>query len=99
MSLGFAKFQVGAEAEAVCWFRRSIETNRQVPRAHFLLAGALALSGSMHEARAAANAGLAIDPSFTLRRYRDGAISDNPVYLLTRQRLGEGIRLAGIQEG
>src|SRR5262249_13602356 len=81
VAAGVAKLQLKADAEAVSWFLRSIEANRNHPHAHFSLAAALALLGSLDEARAAARAGLALDPSFTIRRFRDGASSDNPTYL------------------
>jgi len=95
----FAKLQIDAPAEAVNWFRRSIEANRNYPIAHFALATALALLGSLDDARAAAKAGFALDPSFTIRRFRDGASSDNPTYLAKRERVYQGMRLAGILEG
>jgi len=44
-------------------------------------------------------AGLAVLPSLTLRRFRLGAQSDNPVYLVQRERIIEGMRLAGVPEG
>lgn len=56
------------------------------PLTHFVLAAALALLGLLEEAKAAAKAGLALDPSFTIRRYRRGAPSDNPDYLASRER-------------
>ena len=98
-SLGFAKLQLGADAEAVAWLRRSIEANRNYPLAHFWLAAALALLGALDEARAAAQAGLALDPSFTIRRFRANAPSDNPTYLAGRERICEGMRMAGVPEG
>jgi tetratricopeptide (TPR) repeat protein len=60
---GAAKLQLSADVEAVDWLQRSIETNRTYPLTHFVLAAALALLGSLDEARAAAKAGLALDPS------------------------------------
>jgi TolB-like protein/class 3 adenylate cyclase len=98
-AVGFAKLQHNADAEALCWFRRSIEANRNFPLTHFGLSATLALLGSLDEASAVAKAGLAIVPSFTIRRFRDGAQSDNPIYLAARERLYEGMRLAGIPEG
>ena len=68
--VGVAKIQLGADAEAVAWLRRSIETNRNFPPAHFALAAALGLLGALDEARAAAKAGLALNPGFTIRRLR-----------------------------
>ena len=96
--VGIAKAQLGADAEAVNWLRRSIEANRNFPLAHFHLAEALALLGQLDDARAAAQAGLALDPGFNLRRYRVNALSDNPVYLAGRERSCEGMRLAGVPE-
>ena len=78
---------------------RSIEANRNFPLAHFHLAEALALSGELDEARAAAQAGLALQPDFTVRRYRINALSDNPAYLAGRERSCQGMRLAGVPEG
>jgi TolB-like protein len=93
-----AKLQLNADAEAVTWLRRSIETNPNWPLSHFLLAAALTLLGSLDEARAAAQAGLALDPSFTIRRFRESANSDNPTYLAKRERLYEGMRIAGVPD-
>ena len=39
--LGTAKMQLGLNAEAVAWLRRSIEANRNFPLTHFVLAAAL----------------------------------------------------------
>jgi TolB-like protein/class 3 adenylate cyclase len=99
MWVGLAKLAVHEDVEALSWFRRSVEANRNYPTAHLLLAVALALLGSLDEARAAARTGLAINPGFTIRRFRDGAYSDNPMYLAARERLYEGMRLAGLPEG
>jgi TolB-like protein/class 3 adenylate cyclase len=99
MWVGLAKLAVHEDVEALSWFRRSVEANRNYPTAHLLLAAALALLGSLDQARAAARAGLAINPGFTIRRFRDGAQSDNPMYLAVRERLYEGMRLAGLPEG
>ena len=96
--VGIAKAQLGQDEEAVVWLRRSIEVNRNFPLAHFHLAEALALLGELDEARAAALAGLALDPGFNLHRYRVNALSDNPVYLAGRERSYQGNRLAEVPE-
>jgi TolB-like protein/class 3 adenylate cyclase len=96
--VGIAKAQLGADAEAASWLRRSIGANRNFPLAHFHLAEALALLGQLDDARAAAQAGLALDPGFNLRRYRVNALSDNPAYLAGRERSCEGMRMAGVPE-
>ena len=56
--MGAAKMHLAADAEAVGWLRRSIETNHNFPPAHFALAAALGLLGALDEARAAARGDL-----------------------------------------
>ncbi len=94
-----AKQFLGAYEDAVTWHRRSMEINRNRPVAHMYLASALALLGRLEEARSEAQAGLALDPKFTIQRYRVGAQSDNPVFLSQRERVIEGMRKAGVPEG
>jgi TolB-like protein/class 3 adenylate cyclase len=96
---GIAQGQLGADEEAVVWLRASIEANRNFPLAHFHLAEALALLGELDEARTSAQAGLALQPDFTLRRYCENALSDSPAYLAGRERSCEGMRMAGVPEG
>jgi tetratricopeptide (TPR) repeat protein len=98
---GLAKVQLGADAEALVWLRQGLDANRNYSVAHFNLAAALARLGELDEARAAVQAGLALNPSFTIRRFRDAtsARSDNPTFLAGRDRAIEGMRLAGVPEG
>jgi len=58
----------------------------------------LALVGELDEARATAQTGLALNPIFTIRRYRTNSPSNHPVYLAERERVIEGMRLAGVPE-
>jgi TolB-like protein len=101
LSIGSAKTQLNADAEAVVWLRRSLDANRNYSIGHFVLAAGLARLGELDEARAQMQAGLALDPSFTIRRYRDIATawSDNRTYRAGRERVIEGMRLAGVPEG
>jgi TolB-like protein len=99
MIAGLAKSQLGAGEEAVAWFRRSIEANRNYPIAHFQLASALARLDLLGDAKAAVQAGLALDPGFTLRRLRASVQNDNPTYLIDAVRIYEGLRMAGVPEG
>jgi TolB-like protein/class 3 adenylate cyclase len=96
---GLAKAQVRAEDEAVAWLRRGIEANRNQPMLHFNLAAALARLGELDEARAAVQAGLALNPGFTINRFRSGTPSDNPTFLAQRERIYQGMRMAGVPEG
>jgi TolB-like protein/class 3 adenylate cyclase/Tfp pilus assembly protein PilF len=99
MFAGFAKLLLHSDADALAWLRRSIEANRNFPIAHFLLAAALALLGELDQARAAAQGGFALNPGFTMHIYCTNAVSDNPTYLAGRERICEGMRLAGVPEG
>jgi hypothetical protein len=69
------------------------------PFVHFLLAAALAHKGRLDEARAAVQAGFALDPAFTIGRFRAGTATDNPTYLSQRERSVDGMRMAGVPEG
>lgn len=97
--LGLAKLQLGADAEALAWLRQSVEANPNFPLVHFYLATALVLLGAVDEARVAAQAGLLLDPSFTIRRFRAGALSDDPTYLARRERTYRAMQTAGVPAG
>ena len=98
--LGVAKSYLGDDEAATAWFRRSIETNRNAaPFVHFYLAAVLAHLGRLDDARAAVQAGFAVDPAFTIARFRAGAATDNPTYLSQRERIADGMRKAGLTEG
>jgi len=89
---------MGDDEAALPWGRKASETNRGYPMARLHYAAALALCGRFEEARAEAEAGLRLAPNFTIRRYRDDKMSDNPAYLAQRERILEGLRLAGAPE-
>jgi TolB-like protein len=96
--VGFAKLGAGCDEEAVNWLNRSIGLNRNNATPHYLLAAALARLGRIEEAREAAQHGLDLNPSFTVARYRSATYSDHPVYLAGRERIYEGLRMAGVPE-
>ncbi len=93
---GIGKLYLGNDDEAVTYFRRSIEVNRNHPAAQYFLAGALALVGRLEEAQRAVRAAMALHRDFTVSRFRVGAASDNPRYLTARERLCDGMRQAGV---
>jgi tetratricopeptide (TPR) repeat protein len=95
---GRAKLYLGKEEEAVAWLRRSIETNRNYPLSHFFLAAALARLGQLPEAQSEAEAGLAINPSFTVVRFRAAALADSAIAVAGRERIIDGLRKAGVPE-
>ena len=71
--------------------RRGLDANRNYSLPHFFLGAALARLGELEQARTAVQAGLALDPNFTIHRFCTYAPRD--------KRLIEGMRLAGVPEG
>ena len=67
---GGAKNCLGSYEEAVAWYRRAIEANRNYPTAYFWLAAALTQLGRLDEAHSAVKAGLALNPAFSISRSR-----------------------------
>jgi TolB-like protein/class 3 adenylate cyclase len=100
MFLAFVKLLENADAEAVVWLRRSLEANPNNTLGHFMLAATLAQLGKLDEARAAARAGLVLNPTFTVRRFRlNVTMNDNPTYLAKLERACQGMLMAGVPEG
>jgi TolB-like protein/Flp pilus assembly protein TadD len=93
---GSGKLSLGEYEQALPWLRKSIEANRNSPLPRFYNAATLAQLGRLEEARAEVQAGLALDPKFTIARYRAGAKSDNPTYLARLERICESLRKAGV---
>ena len=96
---GTAKFHLGRDEEALERLNRSIELNANNPVAQFCLAAVLPYLGRLEEAREAARACLELNPNFTIALFRSQTNSDHPVYLVGRERMYEGLRLAGRPEG
>ena len=97
--VGFSKNSLGRYEEAIAWLRQSVSRNSKFSMAHFHLGSALAHLGRIEEARAAAAAGLAIDPTFNVASFRAAQITDDPYYLAWRERVIEGMQKAGVPEG
>jgi tetratricopeptide (TPR) repeat protein len=97
---GIAKNDLGNYEQAVAWFRRAIEANRNHPLLHFHMSAALAHLGRLDEARSAVTAGLALNPAFSISRIRAAwtAMSDDPTYLAQVEPILEGMRKAGVPE-
>jgi TolB-like protein len=99
-NVGLAKLHLGSYEQAVGWFRRAIEANRNFPVTYFRLAAALAQLGRLDEAHSAVKAGLALNPAFAISRVRAAwtARSDDPTYLAQLEPIFEGMRKAGVPE-
>jgi adenylate cyclase len=96
--MALAKLYLGAYEEALGLYRRAKELNPNYPTGRFNMAADLVELGRLDEARAEVEAGLALNPDFTIRRYRAGAQSDNPVFLKRREQIIEAMRKAGVPE-
>jgi hypothetical protein len=94
--LGSADLCLGRTVRAMNMLRHSVELNAQWPFSHFVLASALAHAGLLAEAAEAADSGLRLAPQFTIARLRAQVIGTNPIYLAQRERLYEGLKLAGV---
>jgi tetratricopeptide (TPR) repeat protein len=99
VQIGGAKAYLGEFEDALPWLRKSIDANRNSPWAFLYLAACLAHLGRLDEARREVRAALAVNPNFTVQRYLAHVQSDNAVYLAQRERVAEGMRLAGVPEG
>jgi tetratricopeptide (TPR) repeat protein len=97
--IALSKLHLGAYEEALRVYRRSIELNPNYPTGRFYVAAILAKLGRLDKGKVEVQAGLALNPGFTIRRYRAGAQSDNPVFLKGRERIIEDMRKAGVPEG
>jgi tetratricopeptide (TPR) repeat protein len=97
--VALAKLHLGAYQEALDWYRRATDLDPNYATGRFNMAAALVELGRLDEARAEVQAGLALNPGFTIRRYRAGAQSDDPDFLKRRERMIEDMRKAGVPEG
>jgi TolB-like protein/Tfp pilus assembly protein PilF len=79
--IALAKLYLGAYEDALGFYRHAQELNPNYPTGRFSMAAALMELGRLDEARAQVQAGLALNPGFTIRRYRAGAQSDNQDFL------------------
>jgi TolB-like protein/class 3 adenylate cyclase len=97
---GHAMLQLGSWDQAVAWFRRSKEANPNYQASYFNLAAALAQLGRFEEASSAVQAGLGLNPAYTVSRVRATwtARSDDPTYLAQLKPVFEGMRKAGVPE-
>jgi TolB-like protein/class 3 adenylate cyclase len=96
--IGATNLHLGEYEDAAKWLSQSVVTNPNFPMAHFFLAAARGQLRREKEARADTKAGLALNPTFTIRRFRDAAGSDNPIFLEQRHNIYEGLRKAGVPE-
>ncbi|WP_338014055.1 hypothetical protein [Bradyrhizobium canariense] len=96
---GVAQSYLGADEAAVRWFKRSIETNRNIALfVHFYLAAEQAHLGEIKEARTHMQAGLTLAPDFSIAQFHASSPTDHPTCLAQRARIAVGLRKAGLPE-
>jgi TolB-like protein/class 3 adenylate cyclase len=96
--VGLADLYLGRNVRAVNRLRQSVQLNPNWHLSNFVLAGALAVAGLLAEAAAACTVARRLAPNFTIGKFRDEAVGDNPVYLAQRKRLCDGLLMAGVPE-
>jgi class 3 adenylate cyclase/TolB-like protein len=96
--LGLADLHLGRLDEAVDRLRKAVELapNHEIP--YFYLAAALALLGRGREAAEACAIGRRLAPNFRICKCRAEVQSDNPVFLAQRERVYDGLAIAGLPE-
>jgi TolB-like protein/DNA-binding response OmpR family regulator len=93
---GTARLYLGEWGEAAAWFHRAPEAERSHPLHSFFLAAALLRQGRVKDARTATRRGLALAPTFTLRRFQEAPLGNDPTYLAHREHICEAMREAGV---
>jgi tetratricopeptide (TPR) repeat protein len=96
--LGAAGLYGGRLAEAIDQLQKSVQLDPDYNLAHLFLASALALEGHHADAAVARDAGLGLDPTFTVARYRANPRSNNATHLAQRERIYMGMQKAGVPE-
>ncbi len=107
LALGVVQSTTNRVAQGVAEYERALALDRNLADAHAFIGEARTYMGRAAETEAHINEAFrlsprdifALDQSFTIRRYRNGAPSDNPTYLASRERVYEGMRMAGVPEG
>jgi TolB-like protein/DNA-binding winged helix-turn-helix (wHTH) protein/Tfp pilus assembly protein PilF len=95
---GMAELHLGHYEEAVSWLVRAIDTGTPVALHQAYLAGALALAGREAEARAALADFQKAERAATITGLRAQAYSTELRFVAQRERLYEGLRMAGLPQ-
>jgi adenylate cyclase len=98
MVTGAVYVHLARDAEAVDVLTRSVALSPRDLFTHIFLASALARLGRDSEAKNAVAEILRLKPDFTLADFKAREPADSPAFLAQRQRLYEGLRLAGVPE-
>lgn len=97
-NLALAHLHLGRDAEGLAIAERSVHVPKPWPRSYETLAAACAVNGLVEEARAAVEVLVRHWPGYSIARHRAEMMSDRPAFLAQRERLLEGLRVAGLPE-
>ena len=97
-TVGASKMHLGAYEDAATWLTQSVAVNPNFATTRFLLAAAFGQLDRMAEAFAQARAALALNPGFTISRFRANPDCNNPVFLKQRQNIYDGLQKAHVPE-
>ncbi|MGH8672745.1 MAG: adenylate/guanylate cyclase domain-containing protein, partial [Burkholderiales bacterium] len=96
--LGVAHLYLGKLDEAMRYLKLCCDEHRLLAFPRFALASACALAGQLDEARAALEEFRSMRTGVGITQLRAEALSQHPRYLELRERLYEGLRLAGMED-
>jgi adenylate cyclase len=98
--IGMAELHLANFTEAAIWLGRAVEVDTGTPTAlqRAYLVSALALGGRMQEAGAALAELRESLPGASVAAVRRMAYSTEPGFLAQRERLYDGLRMAGLPE-
>jgi tetratricopeptide (TPR) repeat protein len=83
--------------DAIQWLQRSVEAGPGIGVNYYTLAAALALVGREDEARTMLSEYMRQHPEMSIDRLRTMPYSSHPRYLAWRERLYDGLRVAGLR--
>ncbi|MGD9602206.1 MAG: adenylate/guanylate cyclase domain-containing protein [Gammaproteobacteria bacterium] len=96
--LGTALMYLGRYPEAIRYLRAGVDEGlARTPFVYWALAASHALSGALGDARRALDQFRALRPGVTIEGLRKEALSDHPRYRALREKIYEGLRLAGLE--
>lgn len=96
--LGTSHLYLGRYEAAIRYLELICDERPAYPFSHFMLAAAYGLVGRLEDARASLAEFRRLRPGIGMARLRAEALSRHPKYLALRERVYEGLRLAGLEE-
>jgi class 3 adenylate cyclase/TolB-like protein/Flp pilus assembly protein TadD len=96
--IGLADLALGRLDKAIAELRKSTALNPNMGITHVMLAAAFALAGRQAEAEMECAAGRRLLPDLTIARFKRELPGASPIFAAQRERIGEGLRLAGVTE-